>query len=156
MDIRDICEASGIAPRPSYYSGRGPTTSDLNDAILTKMHGLIHGHHGERAAAAFVALVAALPIPSASAFLNAVFALEDNNWVFAPEQAQATNICPEDGISAFATVENVMTRASARRRNPSEAEHVIQRKSAAVRASFLYRHGDKDAVQAMKGLYGWY
>lgn len=139
MNIRELCDRSGITPDPSFYSGRGATTSDLNSLILGKIHTGIRQQVGDDAAAAFVRLVAAFPVPSASAFLNGLFALEANNWVFDARQAQASGICPDNFGSAFATVENVLSRV-ARTGDADDARWIEEQRAAQVRGSFLMQH----------------
>lgn len=147
MDIYRLCMDAGIHPDPSYYSGRGATTSDLNDTILTRIHEAVVRGKGVEAGKAFIAMVAALPEASATAFLNGLFALEARGWVWDTAAPKPSSIAPDNMGSAFATVVEVLGRS----RQTSE-ERLMR--DAMVRAAFLSRHGVRDP-RFRRTLYGF-
>jgi hypothetical protein len=71
-----------MSTRPEYYSGRGATTTDLSSQILEKIHTAIVKNVDEKAGKAFVKMVAAIPVLSATDFLITLHALEQNKWVW--------------------------------------------------------------------------
>lgn len=79
-DARFYIDQVGMSARPEYYSGCGPSTSDLGHRHLTKFHELVTKHGGEKAAEAFVAMVASLKSGAATTFLNGLYALERMDW----------------------------------------------------------------------------
>lgn len=78
----EIVMAAGMSARPEYYSGRGATTSDLNERILEKVHALITQEHGAEAAKNFVQMVEDIPKLSATDFLLSLFRLEGSAWLW--------------------------------------------------------------------------
>ncbi len=66
MNLYALCHEAKIVCDPSYYSGRGPTTSDLNEGILTRMHAAIVRERGDKAGEAFVEMVDSLKTASAT------------------------------------------------------------------------------------------
>lgn len=71
-----------MSTRPEYYSGRGATTTDLSSQSLEKIHTAIVKNVDEKAGKAFVKMVAAIPVLSATDFLITLHALEQNKWVW--------------------------------------------------------------------------
>lgn len=72
---------SVMISRPSYYSGRGATTTDLNGPTLKRLYDLLTGPtFPKRAKGAFIRMVEKLPVLSASDFFIAFARLEGNDW----------------------------------------------------------------------------
>jgi hypothetical protein len=69
-----------LATRPSCYSGRGATTSDLNQEILENLYQGILEEIGQEAATAFAQMVADTKKLSATRFLNNLYYLETCGW----------------------------------------------------------------------------
>lgn len=139
-DARFYIDQVGMSARPEYYSGRGPSTSDLGHRHLVKIHELITKHGGEKAAEAFVAMVASLKSGAATTFLNGLFALERMGWTWKNVDPSAAGTDREwdlgnghgeerDGV-AFMTVVSTFARAE---RNESADDY-------AVRGAFLEEH----------------
>lgn len=109
MDLYDIIDNSGMSSRPAFYSGRGAVTCDLNGRILEKLHTGIKSTYGDEAAAAFVYMVADLPILSATDFLLALFRLEESSWKWKPTlKPQNHGISYTNKAEAICTVAQVL------------------------------------------------
>jgi hypothetical protein len=123
-----------MSSRPEFFSGRGATLSDLNDRILENLYRRILGNHelGEKAAQAFVDMVADIPVLSATDFLITLSALEGNGWVW--EKCLLGNqkgIYAGDVGSGLGTILSVAGGSRERNETP------------AIRNEFLRRHGKK-------------
>lgn len=75
-------DSVGMSCRPEYYSGRGPTPSDLDSRMLERMFKAILEHNGKAAAESFVDMVASLKSASATAFLRNFYDLERRGWIW--------------------------------------------------------------------------
>lgn len=91
----DILRLANMSCRASFYSGRGVTSSDLNDKHLFKIHESVQKEYGDKAAKAFVVMVRDLPVLSASEFLDAFEILERGLWKWRKE-----NVAYVSGVSA--------------------------------------------------------
>lgn len=81
MSAREIVySVRGMSGRPEFYSGRGATISDLDGDRLYAIYQKIAQELGTRQADAFVTMVKKLKTLSATNFLNALYALERNDW----------------------------------------------------------------------------
>lgn len=130
MTLHTIINDSGMSARPSFYSGRGAITCDLNNMILGKLYEGIKKTFGDEAAKSFVCMVADIPVLSATEFLLALQRLEANDWVWRAGDANTSTkgIYAEDIGSAFGTIASVLGGMSDR----DETE--------AIRGSFLRSH----------------
>ena len=90
ITAREIVRLAGMCPEPSYYSGRGARRSDLSGERLIAIHKKIKEEIGESQAKEFVTMVRKISCLSATNFLNALFALEANEWVY--YQCEESNI----------------------------------------------------------------
>lgn len=88
LTIREILTLSGVHPEPSHYSGRPATLSDLNSKILDKIFRDIAENISKEAADNYLQLVDELEYLSATAFLNMIYRLEQNEWKFDYSLAQ--------------------------------------------------------------------
>ena len=79
-DARQIVNDADMSGRPEFYSGRGATSSDLNDKNLEKIYQSIEQHHGKDAAQNYVRMVADIPKLSATDFLLSLYKLESHDW----------------------------------------------------------------------------
>jgi hypothetical protein len=116
--IHEILQNNGISPRPSYYSGRGATTSDVNSDQLEKIYQQIVKVHGKEAGEAFTNMVESMANMNASAFINNCFILESSQYKWEKakkvEQNGIEPIKDEDGnyneahllISVFGAMNN--------------------------------------------------
>ncbi len=139
-DARFYVHEAGMSARPEYYSGRGPKTGDLNGRMLEKIHGLVTKHGGEKAAEAFVAMVADLKSGAATTFLNGLYALERMEWKWKDVDPSAAGTDREWDLGnshgeernavAFMTVVDTLARA----------ESSGQWEDRAVRGGFLESH----------------
>lgn len=130
-----------MSTSPSYYSGRGATTTDLDDASLEKIWTAIKTHQGAEAAQAFVLMVESIPVLSATDFLITLSTLEQNDFRWdARDEKHASkggiDITRKDdgsydGVSVFCTAMS-MFGGSGRRDD-----------TWAIRSAFLARHGRK-------------
>ncbi|MDO8656829.1 MAG: hypothetical protein Q7K45_06330, partial [Nanoarchaeota archaeon] len=80
LKAREIVESAGISAHPEFYSGRGATTTDLNDRKLEQVYQGIQREYGEKAAQSFAQMVAGIPKLSATDFLLTLYALEGRGW----------------------------------------------------------------------------
>ncbi len=80
MRADEIVEKANMSCRPEYYSGRGATSSDLNDRILENIYKEVEKEHGEKAAGQFAQMVADIPKLSATDFLLTLYRLEAHDW----------------------------------------------------------------------------
>lgn len=81
-----------MAARPEYYSGRGATISDLNSKLLEGIYQGILKEIGPGAADQFVLMVEDLDRVSATYFLNSLYALEANGWVWVKADAPSKSM----------------------------------------------------------------
>ncbi len=137
----------GMSTRPAFYSGRGATSSDLSSEKLFRVNTAIRNNRGEDASKAFVAMIAAIPVLSATDFLIALSALEQNDWKWDVRLLGSQNgVYATDRDEALATV---LTVAAGRREQHDE--------TVSIRAAFLRHHGVKDpkAKDSHYGPYGY-
>ncbi len=107
ISAREIVYSVGMSGRPEYYSGRGATASDLNGDMLYAIYHKILHELGVRQANVFVAMVKKLKTLSATNFLNALYALERNDWKLMEFNESNVDVGPDGnsrGIIALATV----------------------------------------------------
>lgn len=130
IDIETIVRKAGMSSRPEYYSGRGATTSDLNDEKLERIYEAIKKEHGQKAADNYVKMVAEMEKLSATDFLLNLYGLDSNKWKY--EKRLLGN---KNGIyagkleSALGTVACVLTGDNER----DQTDY--------IRNEFLRRHG---------------
>ena len=109
--VYDIARDAGLSTSPSYYSGRGATTSDLNGMHLDKIYESIRFHIGQPAATQFAIMVAEIPVLSATDFLLTLFRLAGNDWVWSKDFLPQTNgISIDSQGSAFGTIMSVWSK----------------------------------------------
>ncbi len=102
-----VYSVKGMSGRPEYYSGRGATMSDLDGDRLYAIYQKIAQELGTRQADAFVTMVEKLKTLSATNFLNALYALERNDWNLTEFNESNIDVGPDGagrGMIAFATV----------------------------------------------------
>ena len=93
---KEIVNWVGMSEFPAVYANRAATWSDLSGSNLFWIHDKIKREIDENAAEAFVAMVENLNILSAFNFLNALFALEERGWVYAPFEGIDLGVGPGD------------------------------------------------------------
>lgn len=93
--LKNIIRNNQMSTRPEYYSGRGATTSDLNEKILFGIHRDIREEFGEEAGKGFVNMVEGIKVLSATAFLNGLYDLFYSNWEYSKRQPDSISI-PKD------------------------------------------------------------
>jgi hypothetical protein len=147
-------DGCGMSTRPSYYSGRGATTSDLNDSTLEKIWTAIKANRGEEAAHAFVLMVEAIPVLSATEFLITLAALDRDDYEWTPERSKSVSRCgvdvarkddgSHDEVGAFFTVVSALVRGD-------------RDDTWVIRNAFLVRHGRKPKADRRDrfNCYGW-
>lgn len=84
MTAREMVNSVGMSEHVAIYANRVATWTDLNGSHLLGIHNRIRNEIGASAADAFVTMVENLKILTASNFLSALYALEENGWVYAP------------------------------------------------------------------------
>lgn len=102
-----VYSVKGMSGRPESYSGRGATMSDLDGEKLYAIYQKIVEELGTRQANAFVTMVEKLKTLSATNFLNALYALERNDWNLTEFNESNIDVGPDGagrGIIALATV----------------------------------------------------
>lgn len=101
----------GMSARPSFYSGRGATISDLNSSKLTRIWTAIQTHVGEQPAAEFVKMVAVIPCLSATDFLLNLARLEANSWCWSADLlGSERGVFVDSELTAWATVGEVLSQ----------------------------------------------
>ena len=75
-------EQCRLGTLPSYFSGRGAREGDLDSQMLEKIHDTIVEHKGKPAGIAFLDMVEAIEVLSATDFLITLEALDRNNFVW--------------------------------------------------------------------------
>ena len=123
--IADVLNRSGMSSRAAYYSGDGVTTSDLNSdnlvAIFKKLYEFDYLW-----AANFIQMVNAMQTLGATEFIESLYALGRNGFVFSEKNLKSSNVSFEGAygkdrdmiafISAFETLHN--------RKSPWEQERL--------------------------------
>lgn len=107
ISAREIVYSVGMSGRPEFYSGRGALFEDLPIDKLVRIHTIIGENFGADAAKAFVTMMENLKSLSATNFLNALYALEANNWVYYPVHESDIDVGhdgPQRAAVAFATI----------------------------------------------------
>jgi hypothetical protein len=109
--LLNIVFSVGMSNRPEYYSGRGATTTDLNEEKLFKYHTAIKKEFGEDAAKNFVCMVAEIKVLSATTFLIELYNLYNSDWIYKKKKKHADGIViskNEDGehdmVQGFASI----------------------------------------------------
>ena len=121
ITAKEIIHSIGRSARPEYYSGRGATTTDLNGDKLFAIYTKITEEIGEKEAEAFVTMIENLKYLSMTNFLNALYALESNQWVYKPVVENDIDIGP-DNSSRGAVALGII--GSAILGKPDETEHI--------------------------------
>lgn len=80
--IKRIVTTAKMSTRPEYYSGRGAIRSDLNGTILKTIFDSVKTDFGDEAANSFVEMVKGMKQLSATAFLNELYQLAQNDFIF--------------------------------------------------------------------------
>ena len=106
-----------MSARPSYYSGRGATLSDLDGEKLLKIQESIIANHGNDAGKSFFDMVVSMREMNATDFINNLYTLEANGWKWSAERAEKCGIDIEKDehvrhnlVSALATAGAMMSR----------------------------------------------
>lgn len=121
---------AGMSARPEFYSGRPATTSDLNSAKLEKLHHDITANVGEKAGEAFIDMVAAIPVLTATDFLVTLVAFEGNDYAWDKSLlSRVRGVYAVDEGTALGTV--VSRLGPGRERDDTYS----------IRAEFLRKHG---------------
>lgn len=93
VKIKDIVRHASMADRPSYYSGIGASSDYLGSGMLAIIHEQIGANYGARAARAFVQMVSEIPKLAPTAFLQCLYALEANDWVWDTSCHKFSAVC---------------------------------------------------------------
>lgn len=86
-------DGCGMSARPEYYSGYPATTSNLDSEKLEKIWTAIKDHHGEEAAEAFVRMVEAIRVMTATDFLLTLAAFDANGFKWDNKLLSKTGGC---------------------------------------------------------------
>ena len=95
ITVEKIVHEVGMSARPEFYSGRGARRSDLSGEKLIAIHKIITENLGERQAKEFVTMIKNISCLSATNFLNSLFALEANNWVYKKGEESDIDLGPD-------------------------------------------------------------
>lgn len=140
MDISKTLRANRIVPDPGYYSGRGLNEGDLPLKSIIAIGQAVDPEHR----AAYVAMVEALPIISATAFIRSLFNLAYSDWVFSGKPAGGVEVNNEG--QGFATVAHALTADKGKaKRDAATSEHWKRQ----VRAVLI----DGEPLDAWRGLH---
>lgn len=160
---RVLCKDCKMSDRPSYYSGRGATTTDLGGAQLEMIYKEIKRQaeeppcFGQKPVPAgaheqFVAMVKSLPSLGATDFLVALSDLEAANWVWNEPRREGIpgvdlNEDDEDrrNLVAAATVFGMLSRD----------DKADARNTRSIRCDFLRRIGGDDDSPFAARAYGY-
>lgn len=95
ITAKKIVISAGMSPRPEYYSGRGAKISDLNGDILFAIYKQIKEKMGDKQAEAFVNMIENIKSLSATNFLNCLYVLEANDWIYVPFKESDIDVGPD-------------------------------------------------------------
>ena len=127
-------DGCGMSTRPSYYSGRGAITCDLDDSKLEKIHTAILQNKGEKAAKAFVSMVEAMKNLNATDFLTYLHLLDAKNYKW---NSVDSRTMPHGGMVTLALiasrVPSLCLAISIMTQTKDQTEN--------IRHDFLVRHG---------------
>jgi hypothetical protein len=137
-----------MSTSPSYYSGRGATTDDLNDAILEKIWTAVEKNRGKNAAKAFVDMVEAVPVLSATDFLITLAALDRADWKWHPRLVSSAK-----GVDIARNADGSHNEASGLATMASMLFGRDRDQTFTIRGAFLRRHGRK--VKTPPNVYGY-
>lgn len=130
IDATEIVRKTGMSDNPGFYSGRGATTSDLDDKKLEKIYQHIKHLHGLKTAEQFVQMVADIPKLTATDFLCTLYNLEAHEWKWDRSLlGNQRGIYPTSEGSAFGTVVSVLYGLN----SIDDTQY--------IRDNFLRRHG---------------
>lgn len=136
--LKDIIRNNNMSTRPEYYSGRGATMSDLNYKILEGIYQGIEKEFGAKAAKNYVKMVADIKVLSATTFLEELYMLFHNNWIYRNKKEHASGISipkNEDGEyderSALSGMFGMFAAMTSGNRDDTQM----------IRGSFLNSHG---------------
>ena len=138
MEARQIVRKAGLDDRPEFYSGRGATSSDLNDQILERVYNVVNQEYGEEVSKQFVQMVADITVLSATDFLNSLYGLESMGWKWDKKLASrgGIDVGPDNGSRegiGTCTIFNAFSGMSS------------QDETGYIRGPFLIRHGVKNS-----------
>ena len=143
MNAYDIVQTSTkrrMSGRPEYYSGRGATLSDLNSELLQMIWKGVKKEIGKKAAAAFAEMVADIDVLSATCFLNTLYALEVQGWVWKkPNGCQGDMDHIDVGPEGEGRLAVGMASIAAWMGGGSNRDDTLM-----IRGGFLAKHGKKD------------
>lgn len=151
MEAKKIVKEAGMVSAPGYYSGRGATTSDLNDRKLEAIYQGIQRGHGVDAANQYAQMVADIPKLSATDFLLTLYTLEARDWKWNKRLLGNERGVYVDGRTdrekmavGLATIGGALFGDNARDETYS------------IRREFLKRHGIETPESAGKSIFGSY
>ena len=81
---RDYVGHVGMSKRPAYYSGHGARRGDLSAKQLLGIYDQILEHEGIGPALEFIKMVGSLKSLGATPFLEELYRLQYNGWIFKP------------------------------------------------------------------------
>jgi hypothetical protein len=150
MDARRIVEEAKMSSHPEHYSGRGATTSDLDNNILEKIYELIRREYGDEASRNYVQMIADIPKLSATNFLLTLYKLEGYGWKWDKKilgKQTGMDVGPDydDGgreAVGFATIANVIGGIS----KTDDTDY--------IRGQFLMRHNVEPKGKGRRDLFG--
>lgn len=129
-----MIHSTGMSARPSYYSGRGATISDLDSKKLEKIHEQIAADVSADAAANFVKMVENMESMNATDFLNNCFVLEANEYKWNTESAPKFGFeIDKDESGTHSVAQGMMYIAAAMSRG-------VRDDTQQIRGDFLRRH----------------
>jgi len=91
-NLKDIIRNAGMSTRPEYYSGRGATTSDLDETILEQIFKGIEDKFGAKPAENFVKMIADIKVLSVTTFLQELYNLYYSNWKYKKKKEHAVGV----------------------------------------------------------------
>ena len=132
----------GLSVRPSFYSGRGATTTDLRDEHLEALFQVITKEKGEPAGKDFAQMVADIRILSATDFLLSLAAFQNNGFRWNKSLLGEQNgRYAEDFATGLGTLMASMGR---------QGDDTVS-----IRSMFLRRHDIEDPRAGERGYRGY-
>ena len=107
ITAKQLIEKARMSTRPEYYSGRGVNLSDLNWQHLQVIYNGIKENLDDAACQNFLQLIENIQSLSATNFLNQLYSLESNGWIYRPFSEDDIDLgpdIPQRGTIAFATL----------------------------------------------------
>lgn len=109
MKVTQYLRNVSIMPQASYYSGSPAKRTDLDGQKLFSIYSDLTKECGEKAGDNFISLVRGMETLALTPFINSLFALETNGWIYTKKGVSNKKIYVDSIGTAKATVFNALT-----------------------------------------------